>query len=190
MWPRISELEQRANDFMDRLRVAGQDHGKRAAVLEEYLRFAYAHIDEDQFDVGAWSETLAESYLALGRVDDAVRVIEKATREGCSEGAEMLSGLAEQLMRSGHEARARPLWEQARSLFPDDVWVYVQAGIEYSDLGDHATALMWLTPGTEWALRTGDVESALEQLVPLRAGCLSALGRGPDDLQVRAGRAR
>ena len=35
----------------------------------------------------------------------------------------------------------------------------------------------------ELALRTGDPESALEQLRPLRASCLSALGRQPDDIQ-------
>jgi hypothetical protein len=41
----------------------------------------------------------------------------------------------------------------------------------------------------ELALRTGDPESALEQLVPLRDSSLSALGRDADDLQERAARA-
>jgi hypothetical protein len=63
----------------------------------------------------------------------------------------------------------------------------VQAGIEYLDIGDHTEALAWLTTGAELALRTGDPESALEQLHPLRASCLSALGRQPDELQARAG---
>ena len=40
----------------------------------------------------------------------------------------------------------------------------------------------------ELALRTGDPESALEQLRPLRASCLSALGRPSDELQERAAR--
>jgi tetratricopeptide (TPR) repeat protein len=174
---------------MDRVHGAGQDQSKRAAALEDYLRFAYAHVDEEQLDISAWSETLAESYLALGRVDDAVRVIEETTGGGFSEGAEMLCDLAVKLMRGGHQAQARPLWDQARAQFPDDVWVYVQAAIEYSDISAHATALTWLTPGMELALRTGDVESALEQLIPLRAGCLAALGQQPDDLQARARRA-
>src|SRR5262245_53232884 len=125
MWPRVSELEQRINEFMDRVHGAGQDHRKRVAALEDYLRFAYAHADEEQFDIAAWSETLAESYLALGRVEDAVRVVEEATGGGFSEGAEMLCDLAEKLMRSGHQAQARRLWDQARAQFPDDVWVYV-----------------------------------------------------------------
>lgn len=91
------------------------------------------------------------------------------------------------LMRSGHEPQARPLWEQARTDYPDDVWVYVQAGIEYGDIGHHTEALAWLTTGMELALRVGDPESAFEQLHPLRASCLAALGREPDELQTRAG---
>ena len=136
----------------------------------------------------AWSEDLADSYLALGRVDDAVRTISDATRSGHAEGAEMLCELAEKLMRSGHEPQARLLWQQARAGYPDDVWIYVQAGIGYGDIGDHAGALEWLTAGLELALRTGDPESALEQLRPLRASCLSALGRPSDEIQERAAR--
>jgi hypothetical protein len=57
------------------------------AALEEYLTLARAHEGETWFDVGAWSEDLAGSYLALGRVDDAVRTISDATRGGYAEGA-------------------------------------------------------------------------------------------------------
>ncbi len=98
----------------------------------------------------------------------------------------MLCELAEKLMRSGHQPQARLLWQQARADYPDDVWIYVQAGIGYGDIGDHTGALEWLTTGLELALRTGDPESAVEQLRPLRASCLSALGRTSDDIQERA----
>ena len=53
------------------------------------------------FDAGAWSEDLADSYLALRRIDDAVRAISDATRGGHAEGAEMLCEPAEKLMRAG-----------------------------------------------------------------------------------------
>ena len=96
--------------------------------------------------------------------------------------------LAEKLMRSGYEPQARLLWQQARADYPGDVWIYVQAGIGYGDIGDHAGALEWLTTGLEPALRTGDPESALEQLRPLRASCLSALGRPSGKIQERAAR--
>ena len=116
-------LEERIDEIMDRVQQAGDNHAERAAALEEYLALARAHEDEDDawFDVGAWSETLADSYLALGRVDDAVAAISGATRDGYAEGAEMLCELAEKLMRSGHEPQARPLWQQARAGYPDDV---------------------------------------------------------------------
>jgi hypothetical protein len=38
----------------------------------------------------------------------------------------------------------------------------------------------------ELALRTSDLESALEQLRPLRASCLSALARPSGEIQERA----
>jgi len=179
-------LEERIEEIMDRVQEAGDNHVGRVAALEEYLTLACAHEGETWFDAGAWSEDLADSYLALGRVDDAVRTISDATRRGCAEGAEMLCELAEKLVCSGHEPQARLLWQQARAGYPDDVWVYVQAGIGYGDIGDHAGALEWLTTGLELALRTGDPESAVEQLRPLRASCLSALGRPSDDIQERA----
>lgn len=171
---------------MDRAQKADDNRVERAAALEEYLTLARAHEGETWFDTGAWSEDLADSYLALGRVDDAVRTISDATRSGHAEGTEMLCELAEKLMRSGHGPQARSLWRQARADYPDDVRIYVQAGIGYGDIGDHAEALEWLTTGLELALRTGDPESALEQLRPLRASCLSALGHPSDEIQERA----
>jgi hypothetical protein len=80
--------------------------------------------------------------------------------------------------------QARALWEEARVDYPDDVMVYVQAGIEYGHIGDNVEALEWLTTGMGLALYTGDPESALAQLHALRASCLSALGHQPDELQA------
>ncbi|MGH3195473.1 MAG: tetratricopeptide repeat protein [Streptosporangiaceae bacterium] len=186
--PRAAALEERIEEIMDRVQKAGHNHVERIAALEEYLTLARAHEGETWFDAGAWSEDLAGSYLALGRVDDAVAAISDATRGGYTEGAEMLCDLAEKLMRSGYEPQARLLWQQARAGYPDDVWIYVQAGIGYGDIGDHAGALEWLTTGLELALRTGDPESALEQLRPSRASCLSALGRPSGEIRERAAR--
>jgi tetratricopeptide (TPR) repeat protein len=184
-WPTEPPLEECIEEIMDRVQEAGANHVERVAALEEYMTLARAYEGDTWFEAGAWGEELADSYLALGRVDDAVRTIGDATRRGYAEGAEMLCELAEKLMRSGHEPRARQLWQQARADYPDDVWIYVQAGIEYGGIGDHAEALEWLTTGLELALRTGDPESALGQLRPLRASYLSALGRQSDEIQER-----
>ncbi len=127
------------------------------------LTLARAHEGATWFDAGAWSEDLADSYLAPGpgrrrgphdRQRDPQRLRRDAVRAGGEADA------------SGHEPRARLLWQQARAGYPDDVWVYVQAGIGYGDIGDHAEALEWLTTRLELALRTGDPEPALEQLRP------------------------
>ena len=98
----------------------------------------------------------------------------------------MLCELAEKLMRSGHEPQARSLWQQARAGYPDDVWIYVQAGIEYSDMGDHAEALDWLTAGLELALRTGDPELLFSSFV-CSTRPAAAFGAQPDDIQEPGG---
>lgn len=97
--PSLSLLERRIEEIMARAGRAGGDHAERAAALEEYVALARAHEGESWFEVGAHSEDLANSW-------------------GYSEGAEMLCELAEKLMRSGDEPKARPLWEQARSEYP------------------------------------------------------------------------
>src|SRR5260370_40931549 len=111
-WP-AAALEERIEELMDRVQKASDNRVGRVAALEEYLTLARAHEGETWFDAGAWSEDLAGSYLALGRVDDAVRTISDATRGGYAEGAELLCELAEELMRSGHEPHAMPLSHQS-----------------------------------------------------------------------------
>ena len=76
-WP-AAALEERTEEIMDWVQEAGDNHVGRVAALEEHLTLARAHEGETWFEAGAWSEALADSYLALGRVDDAVRTI--ATR--------------------------------------------------------------------------------------------------------------
>ncbi len=127
--PPAVALEERTEEIMDRVQKAGDYHVERVAAPEEYLTLTRAHEGETWFDAGAWTEDLADSYLALGRVDDAVRTISNTTRSGYAEGTEMPCELAEKLTRSGHEPQARPLWQQARADYPDDVWIYVQAGM-------------------------------------------------------------
>ena len=85
-WPTASSLEERIDEIMDRVQQAGDHHAERAAALEEYLALARAHEDAGWFDAAAWSEDLADSYLASGRVEDAVRTIGHATRRGYAEG--------------------------------------------------------------------------------------------------------
>ena len=59
-------LEERFEEIMDRVHQADDNQVERVAALEEYLTLARAHGRETWFDAGAWSEDLADSYLALG----------------------------------------------------------------------------------------------------------------------------
>jgi hypothetical protein len=83
VWSSASMLERQIDELMDRYVAAGEDHAARAGVLEEYLLLAYSDSDgSGMFEVYAWTQTLAEDYLALGRVEDAVRVVLEAAGRG------------------------------------------------------------------------------------------------------------
>ena len=84
-------LEERIEEIMGQVREAGHNQVERVAALEEYLTLARAHEGETWFDAGARTEDLAGSYLALGRVDDAVSSLADAV---CVSGAVTGTGAA------------------------------------------------------------------------------------------------
>lgn len=106
MLPRpAAALQERTGENMDRVQKAGDNHVGR-------LRRAGGVSDpdarprrRDTVDAGAWTEDLADSYLALGQVDDTVHTISNTTRSGCAEGTEMPCELAEKLTRRGTSPR-------------------------------------------------------------------------------------
>ena len=151
---------------MDRVHRADGNQVKRVAVLDEYLTWRAPTKARRGSMPGPGARTMptAISRWAGSTTRSAV---------GHAEGAEMLCEPAEKLMRSGHEPQARLLWQQARADYP------TTSGSMCRRASGTAT-----TP--ELAMRTGDPESALEQLRPLRASCLSALGRPSDEIQKRA----
>ena len=95
-WP-TAALEERTEEIMDRVREAGDNHVERVAALEGYLTLACAHEGATWFRCrGPGARTLPTA-IALGRVDDAVRMISDVTRSGCAEGTEMLCEPTEKL---------------------------------------------------------------------------------------------
>ena len=176
-------LEERIEEIMDRVQKAGDNHVERVAAPEEYLTLTRAHEGATWFDA-AWTEDLADSYLALGRVDDAVPDQQHDPpwlRRGHRD-AVRASGEADALgARAPGQA---PVAAGSRRLprRPLDLcagWHRVRRHRR------PRRALEWLTTGLELALRTGDPEPALEQLAR-RACCLSALGRPSGEIQERA----
>jgi hypothetical protein len=129
---------------------------------------------------------LAEEYQAQGRIDEALAVMREAIEAGYRGQPDPQCRIAEILMTGGREGQARPIWVAMAEKYPGDVWVFNNAGLEYQAIGDHETALDWLTRALRIAVRTGDPERLLGQLHSLRAESLQALGRSEDELQSRA----
>lgn len=179
---------------LDRLEAAEQarprDEAELAAAAEAAVRLVRAHPEAGELaPLDELLDTLAETYEALGRIDDALAAMREAIDAGWEGRPEGRCRLAEILTRAGRLAEAAPLWEQSRAAAPDDIWVYNNAGLEYAMAGEHTTAVSWLTPGLELALSAGDPQrltGQLHQLHQLRQESLTALGLPGDELQARA----
>ena len=128
-------------------------------------------------------DELVDCYEDLGRVDEAITVMRRALQVGWAGQPDGRCRIAELLMRDGRVEQATEIWEQVRADTPDDVYLYNNAGLEYETIGDHETALTWLTQGLRLAMATGDPEDLVEQLADLRDESLSELGRREDQLQ-------
>lgn len=142
------------------------------AVAAEYLDVLELHSE------------LAETYDRLGRIEDALRHADVLAEQGYACMPDPRCRRAEILTRHGRLEEAAAIWDAVARDTPEDVWVHNNAGLEYRAIGEHELALSWLTRGLELAVRTGDPERLIGQLRDVRAGCLSALGREPDDLQT------
>lgn len=164
--------------------VGGAEH---VAVLERAVQACRTNASVNEtFDLAELYLELATEYQPLGRFDDALAAAEAAIAAGLVMQPDSRCLRAEILMRAGRGEEATPIWAAVRADSPDDVWLYNNAGLEYADIGEHQTALAWLTDGLELALNTNDPERLVDQLTELRASSLQALDRPADELQQRA----
>lgn len=179
---RSSDLDQLDRDL--RRAVSGPDEDY-AAVLERALAVCAADrsVAEELDELELHSE-LADVYDRMGRVDDALKHADVLAVRGYRCAPDPRCRRAEILMRHGRADEAAPIWDAVLRDWPDDVWVFNNAGLEYGAIGEHRVALRWLTLGLELAVRTGDPERLVPQLRRLRAESLAALGRETDELQT------
>lgn len=156
-----------------------------AEVLERALAACASDASaQEYFDVLEIHSELAEAYDQLGRVEDALRHADVLAEAGWNCAPDPRCRRAEILTRAGLVEEAAPIWDEVARNTPDDVWVFNNAGLEYAAIGDHESALVWVTRALELAVRSGDPERLIGQLRDLRATSLAALGREPDDLQA------
>jgi tetratricopeptide (TPR) repeat protein len=156
-----------------------------AVVLERVLAVCATDptVTDDLDELELHSE-LADVYDRIGRVEEALDQVDVLVERGYRCAPDPRCRRAEILMRHGRADEAAEIWSEVLREWPEDVWVFNNAGLEYGAIGQHGVALDWLTRGLELAVRTGDPERLVPQLRRLRADSLSALGREPDELQV------
>ncbi|MBX7447216.1 hypothetical protein GR927_04385 [Mycolicibacterium sp. 3033] len=132
---------------------------------------------------------LVHEYQVLGRWDDALVVADAVAEARPLMNPPARCLRARILMRMGRVAEAEQIWEAVCSENPEDVSIHEAAAIEYADIGDHESALAWLTEGLQVALRIedSDTEDPLAaELADLRKNTLDELGRPADALQEHA----
>ncbi len=101
---------------------------------------------------------LAETYDRMGRVEDALGHADVLVERGYACMPDPRCRRAEILTRHGRLQEASGMWDAVARDTPEDVWVYNNAGLEYRAIGEHETALSWLTRALQLAVRTGDPE--------------------------------
>ncbi len=164
-----------------------RDSARYAAALERAVLACRTEPGADGvFDLAELYFELATEYQVLGRYDDALAAAQAAIDTGLQMQPDARCLRAAILMRAGRIGQAEPIWAAVRADTPDDVWLYNNAGLEYTHAGEHDTALGWLTDGLQLALRTGDPEELVDQLTALRRIVLDGLGRPADALQDKA----
>ncbi len=178
-----------ANDLDQLDREITEARSRPPEAYAEVLERAVAACESDAeaaeyLDVLELHSELAETYDRLGRVEDALRHADVLAEQGYACAPDPRCRRAEILTRQGRLEEAAAIWDAVARDTPEDVWVYNNAGLEYGAIGEHETALSWLTRALELAVRTGDPERLLGQLRDLRAASLAALGRDQDDLQT------
>jgi tetratricopeptide (TPR) repeat protein len=179
---RSQDIDQLAGELR---RAATRSDAEYAAVLERALaECASDPVVAKELDELDLRSDLADVYDRIGRVDEALEQVDVLVERGYRCSPDPRCRRAEILMRHGRVSEAAPIWSEVLQEFPEDIWVFNNAGLEYGAIGEHGVALDWLTRGLELALRTGDPERLVPQLRRLRADSLGVLGREPDELQL------
>lgn len=135
-------------------------------------------------------DELAYAYEQLGRFDEAIDAMRQALAAGfdgtLDDHPSAQALIADLLLRAGRTREAEEAWFEAEREDPGHPWLYQAAGSAYAEAGAHAEALTWQTKGLELALAAEKDADMTWMLANERAAALDALGRLPDDLQLRA----
>ncbi|MPZ64159.1 MAG: hypothetical protein GEU83_01060 [Pseudonocardiaceae bacterium] len=150
----------------------------RAALVHPCSRHAFSQRE-------LWAE-LARALGGLGDYDGAIEAIEAGIEHGAWAQPHPRADVAEWHLLAGRHDQAEATYAMLREQSPRNVWLCNHAGLAYADVGEHATAVRWLTEGLQVALADGDPERLASQLADLRSKSMIELGADPDDELTRA----
>ncbi|GAA1637137.1 SEC-C metal-binding domain-containing protein [Actinoplanes couchii] len=183
----LSEVERVERQLASVMAARPRDEGACVAALQEAVALTRTDADAGEvFYLPELLDDLAQAYVGVGRFDEALQTIREAVDAGLAGQPDSRCRIAEILMRAGRVGEAESIWNEVRADTPGDVWLFNNAGLEYAAVGDHVTALAWLTDGMRIALDSGDPERLVPQLIDLRRASMTELGLEADDLQARA----
>jgi len=175
----IEESDRQIQAINDRVQQAEKvkDWTAAIAALHELLDHPCAHHQLVVYEV--W-DTIYELHKRARDYDAAIAAKQEAIRSGYRSQPHPEADIAECHLLAGRRADADALFADLRKLTPDDVWLYNSAGFAYADVSDHVESARWFREGIEVALRTGDPDQVVVQLLDGLEAALEALGQGPD----------
>ena len=160
------------------------DNHARARLIGEAIT-----LPEAQPHRAEYLDELAYAYERLGRFDEAIDAMRQAVAAGfdgaLDDHPSAQALIADLLLRAGRTREAEDAWLEAEREDPGNLWLCQAAGSAYAEAGSHAEALTWQTKGLELALAAGKDADMIWMLANERAAALAALGRPPDELQLR-----
>ncbi|HWG74487.1 MAG TPA: SEC-C metal-binding domain-containing protein [Acidimicrobiales bacterium] len=154
-----------------------KDWGAAIAGLHELLDQPCAHHQVAAYEV--W-DNIHELHKSAGDYDAAIAAKQEAVRAGYRSEPHPDADIAECHLLAGRRAEADALFADLRARTPDDVWLYNSAGFSYAAVPDHRESARWFRDGIDVALRTGDPDQVVVQLLEGLEAAWKALGESPE----------
>ena len=88
--------------------------------------------------------------------------------------------ISECYLLAGRRAEADALFADLRARTPEDVWLYNSAGFSYAAVADYRESARWFRDGIDVALRTGDADRVVVQLLEGLEAAWKGLGESPE----------
>jgi hypothetical protein len=126
-----------------------------------------------------WDE-LHQVYKRLGDHDAAIAAKREAVAVGFRSQPHPDADIAECHLLAGRRDEADALFAELRARTPGDVWLYNAAGFTYAEVADHRESARWFRDGIDVALRTGDPDQVVGQLLGGLEDASTALGEAPE----------